>query len=241
MAFLKYVSDKNLIAEVQLLLERSIAQREFAEKNFNKNVIDPFSSLFEMPYFETHELWQASEIARQSQKTLQNHVGTFHQNLLGHVKGWENMKTGGVFDLKNSEMKIIAEIKNKYNTVTGSNLSKIYYSFDSLIADKHSGFKNYCAYFVNIIPQRPERHNIPFTPSDSSRGRRLPANENIRIIDGVSFYEIVTGRENALRELHTALPAVIEYVYKNALGLPNFAMADKEDFMQYFSLAYDKK
>ncbi len=66
-----------------------------------------------------YEIWYKNETARQAQKTLQNHLGDFHQRILGSVKGWTDMHTGGVIDLISHDTKIIAEVKNKYNTVSG--------------------------------------------------------------------------------------------------------------------------
>lgn len=238
MAFLEFVNDEAFLSEVKLLLTKAINKRIFAEKTFNSNVIDPFGALFEASGFHNHEQWRRSEITRQCQKTIQNHVGTFHQRLLGHVVGWENMGTGGIVDLHNPAQKIIAEIKNKYSTVTGGDLASKYYSLEDLISPKHSRFKGYCAYFVNIIPKYPTRKNDPFTPSDKEKGSRCTSNENIRIIDGASFYELVTGRQYALRELHSALPEAIEYIYRNDFKKSDFSNTDCAKFMQYFELAY---
>lgn len=193
---------------------------------------------FEAPGFSSHEEWRNSELARQQQKTIQNHVGTFHQKILGHVDGWQDMGIGGIVDLLNEERKIIAEVKNKYSTVTGGDLADKYKGLDELVSPKHSRFKDYCAYFVNIIPRRPVRSDIPFTPSNKGSGTLCPSNPNIRIIDGASFYELVTGRPDALKELYTALPHAIEYVLNERLEQEDFSIPDKDNFIQYFSLAY---
>jgi uncharacterized protein (UPF0335 family) len=63
--------------------------------------------------------WVKNETTRQSQKTLQNHIGDFHQNILGYSKDWKNMKVGNVIDLVSEKNMIISEIKNKYNTISG--------------------------------------------------------------------------------------------------------------------------
>lgn len=240
MAFLEFVSDEAFLDEVRVLLTKAIKKRESAEKSFNSNVIDPFGALFESSGFSNHQEWRNSEMARQCQKTIQNHVGTFHQRLLGHVDGWEDMGTGGIVDLYNPELKIIAEIKNKYSTVTGGDLASKYYSLDGLISQKHSRFKGYCSYFVNIIPKYPVRTNTAFTPSDKEKGARCPVSENIRIIDGASFYELVTGREHALKELHMALSVAIEYIYRTDFNKDDFSIPDREEYMQYFELAYGR-
>ncbi|WP_275074889.1 Eco47II family restriction endonuclease [Providencia rettgeri] len=240
MPFLEYISDDNLIKEVKYLLDKAVEKRQDAEKSFNKNVIDPFGALFEASDFKSHEEWRNSEMARQCQKTIQNHVGTFHQRILGYVDGWEDLGTGGIVDLINREKKIIAESKNKFNTVTGGSLSGVYHSLDAQVSPKHSQFKDFTAYFVNIIPKKPIRYDEPFTPSNKDTGARCPVNPLIRIIDGASFYHIVTEKEDALKELHEALPKVIEIVYQQFYGQKDFAIPDVELFMSYFTEAYGK-
>lgn len=240
MPFLEYVSDENLIREVRYLLDKAVKKRQDAEKSFNKNVIDPFGALFEASDFNSHEEWRNSEMARQCQKTIQNHVGTFHQRVLGYVDGWENLGTGDIVDLINREKKIIAELKNKFNTVTGGSLSSVYRSLDDQVSPKHSQFKGFTAYFVNIIPKKPIRYDVPFTPSNKDTGVKCPENPLIRIIDGASFYHIVTERVDALKELHKALPKVIEHVYQEYYGKKDFVIPDIDMFMSYFSVAYEK-
>lgn len=134
--------------------------------------------------------------------------------------------------------KIIAEVKNKYNTVTGGKRSDQYYSLERLVTPKASLYKDYTAYFVNIIPQKPERFNTEFEPSDKDKGIQCPKNKRIRIIDGASFYELVTSRKNALEELYDALPKIIEDIFREEYRQENFSITDKKSFKQYFINAY---
>jgi hypothetical protein len=241
MPLLQFISDENLFSEVRLLVRKTLKKRKQAEGDFTKNVVDPFCALFEAPAFQDHDAWKSSELMRQTQKTIQNHVGTFHQKILGHVTGWNDLGTGSVVDLVNSDLKIIAEVKNKYSTVTGGDLSNKYNSLDGLVSPKHSKFKGYTSYFVQIIPKKPLRYNLPFTPSDKEKGESCTLNELIRVIDGASFYELVTGRKYGLKELHEVLPKVIEKVYQEELGDDNFTFRDIENYETYFGLAYGTK
>jgi len=131
MAWLTWIEDGLLVDEVQKLLSIAKKAQTTSTSDFNKNVIDPFAALFEMAGFEIHfETWKKNEITRQAQKTLQNHIGNFHQNILGHVQGWENLNTKQVVDLKSDRLKIVAEVKNKYNTVSGGKLSDFIHLFE---------------------------------------------------------------------------------------------------------------
>jgi Eco47II restriction endonuclease len=210
---LSWISDKELNKIVTQLLDKAIEAKTAAVGEFGKNVIDPFSALFEISGFSmSYDEWIKSETARQAQKTLQNHIGDFHQKILGSCKGWVNMQTGSVIDLVCAEKKIIAEVKNKYNTISGGKLSELYNSLDSLVMPKSSIYKIFTAYYVTIIPKKPDRFDREFVPSDKEKGSKCAANEKIREIDGASFYSLVTEEQNALEDLFDILPSVISKI-----------------------------
>ncbi|EGU33020.1 hypothetical protein VII00023_05062 [Vibrio ichthyoenteri ATCC 700023] len=60
----------------------------------------------------------------------------------------------------------------------------------------------------------------------------------MRVIDGASFYDLATGRRDALKELHEVLPRVIEKVYQEELEDDTFTVNDIPNYAQYFELAY---
>jgi len=229
MAWLNWIDDLNLKTEVLHVLSYAKEAQYTANNNFGKNAIDPFAAIFEMSGFEIDlNNWIKNETIRQAQKTLQNHIGNFHQNILGFTNGWVNMRVGNVIDVVSDKKKVIAEIKNKFNTISGGKLSDLYNSLDGLISPKSSIYKGYTAYYVAIIPQKPQRYNKPFTPSDKDKGQKCPINENIREIDGASFYSLVTGSDTALQDLFNVLPDVInectngKYMFRNKEILEKF-------------------
>jgi len=232
MAKLNWIADNHLLTEVDKLLLIAQKAQNKALTDFSKNVIDPFSALFEMSGFETDfDTWQKSETTRQAQKTLQNHIGDFHQNILGCSPGWNNMKVGNVIDLVSPEKEIIAEIKNKYNTISGGKLSDLYNSLNGLVSPKSSIYKGYTAYYVAIIPKKPQRYNHLFTPSDKDKGEKCPPNDLIREIDGASFYSLVTGSDTALEDLFNVLT---ELVFEKSS--PKTATMEK--LKNFFRIAY---
>jgi len=235
---LTWITDENLNKSVNYLLKKAKEASDNAKmpKNFGKNVIDPFSALFEISGFQMdYESWYKSETARQAQKTLQNHLGDFHQRILGNVEGWSDMKTGGVIDLLSHDTKVIAEVKNKHNTVSGGRLADTYKSLCDLVMPKNSIYKGYTAYFVAIVPKKSFRYNKEFTPSDNKKGERCAINESVREIDGASFYHLVTGVENALEELFNVLPEVV-----NENEGFNFDLEDKDKLKLFFDKAYNE-
>jgi len=239
MSYLSFIEDKELVSCVNYVLTGGLEAIENSQKKFYKNVIDPFASLFEAGVFDmSHDHWVKSETFRQCQKTLQNRVGHFHQKILGSVSGFENLGEGEIIDLVNHDKKVIAEVKNKYNTVTGSKLSGQYSTLENLVNRKASKYKGYTAYFVNIIPKKPSRYNDLFTPSDPDKGAKCAENEKIRIIDGASFYSMATGVDTSLNDLHDVLPEVIEHVLQENFDKKDFKIEDKEEFVKYFSKAF---
>ncbi|WP_317898814.1 Eco47II family restriction endonuclease [Aurantibacillus circumpalustris] len=234
MPILKWISDKDLKSAVSNLLNTASLAKKNSTKSFNKNVIDPFSAVFEISGFEIdYATWLKSETTRQAQKTLQNHIGDFHQTILGLSNSWENMKTGNVMDLVSHKHKIIAEVKNKFNTISGGKLSDLYHSLQGQVMPKSSRYKGYTAYYVAIIPKKPKRYDIEFTPSNKEEGEKCPSNKKIRETDGASFYDLVTGHKNALETLFDALPDVISECSDG-----KYKVKDKEKLKEFFNTAY---
>ncbi len=212
MPLLNFIDDKELYSIVENVLTVSLNASNNAEQELYRNVIDPFSALFDaLRQKITLEEWLIQEKMRQSQKTLQNALGDFHQKILGSIKEWDNLSTGNVVDIRNNKEKILAEIKNKYNTTKGNHKVRIYDDFDNLI---NSNYKGFTAYYVEIIPKNPNRYNEEFTPSDNQTHSRRPTNKNIRVIDGYSFYELATKEKDALKKLYTILPVIICNILK---------------------------
>lgn len=235
MAYLSFISDDDLKSAVLYILETAQSSLRDIEKKFGKNVIDPFGALFEMPGFGlSKDEWVENEKKRQAQKTLQNHIGTFHQKIIGSVLGWEDRKVGSIVDLVNTEKKIVAEIKNKYNTVTGAKLKDVYDTLHDAVLDKLSKYKGYTAYYVEIIPKKPKPYDQEFTPPDNKTGGKRASNVKIRRIDGQSFYALATGIPDALEQLINVLPQVIN----DLLGAEKLSREEIAFIKEYFDKAY---
>jgi hypothetical protein len=200
---LDWISDKDLYEICENVILHTKAKTK-NEVNF-KNIVDPFSAVFDIVINNmTFGDWFKNENIRQKQKTLQNQIGRFHQSVLGKIDGWEDLGVGGVVDLVNHEKGIIAEVKNKYNTVKGSDKIGVH---DKLSRALNYGHRGSTAYFVSILAKG--RINKPFVPSDNEKGVRPAENERIREIDGVTFYEIATGSPTALADLYAYLPKIL--------------------------------
>ena len=235
MPFLNWISDADLIKYTGNLLSAAQQAQVKKQKEFYKNVIDPFQAIFEMAgYSMSSSDWKDAELARQVGKAVQNKIGEFHQNILGSVADWSNLGTGQIVDLSSTANQIIAEVKNKHNTVTGSKKVDVYDQLERLVMPNTSIYHGYNAYFVNIIPKNSKRYNKPFTPPDNTTQTNRPTNPLIREIDGASFYHLVTGDQRALRDLYLALPNVIHHI----LGRTQLSNLGKIALYRYFAKAY---
>lgn len=234
MPLLPFISDKSLETHISKVIEIGIQANQNRNKKFHSNVIDPFSPIFELTIHDiTAEQWEENEKNRQIQKTLQNAIGDFHNDILGSVHGWQKLEKGNEIDLIKSDLKIIAEIKNKHNTVSGGKLVAHYDEFDDLVNNKASKYYKATAYYVKIIPKNKNPFNKPFVPSDKKKGMTRAPNDRIREIDGRSFYGLVTGIDDALDKLHAAIPVAIKNL-KNK----QFTNSDLDHLNDYFQKAY---
>ena len=159
-------------------------------------------------------------------------IGNFHQRVLGKIDGWEDLGVGNVADLVNHDKKIIAEVKNKYNTTKGSDKVRIYDMLSGMLAQPE--FRGYTAYYVEVIPKAAKKYDTPFTPPDNTTKGRRVENPVIRVIDGYSFYERATGIEDALSVLYAALPEIIAHEIEGV----DPAMNLEPMFLELFNRAY---
>lgn len=206
MPILPYINDDDLLQHTRTLLSAVKNAQVRIDKNIYSGVIDPFSALIDSATQGiAFDEWLEQEKARKAQKALQNALGDFHQNILGSVRGWTNAGLGGSYDIKNTRMKIIAEVKNKYNTLNSEGFLSVY---DKLSSHLDYGDSGFTAYYVAILPKSNKPYDKPFTPVKKKVPR--PLREDLRKVDGKTFYDLATGYSGALDQLYQALPSVLQ-------------------------------
>jgi hypothetical protein len=210
-SYLPFLKDDALLAAAQVVYS---AFREGCEEtDFEKNSLDAFGSFFETCFYgNTFKDWINAEKYRQLQKTLQNAIGTFHQVLLGSMPGCvDTGQNRGGIDILNPQHSWIAEVKNKHNTVKGSDRKLVYDNLAHYIGvyeNKYS--KPFTAFYVEVIPKGGRSYNEPFQPTDNLKGgQHRPKNDKIRIISGPSFYDFASGHKESLLKILLALPSVM--------------------------------
>lgn len=133
---LGFISDESIYNHVRETVVRYSAGLSLRE--FNKNIVDPIKLTFDAKiYGRTVEEVVASECIRQMDKSNNNHIGYFHQNLFRYAgNGWTVPSEG--FDVVNEERHIFVEMKNKHNTMNSAASAKTYMKMQhKIVRDSH--------------------------------------------------------------------------------------------------------
>ena len=225
---LPFIEDNKLIQHVQTLVDAAQNSAAAVELNPYRNVIDPFSALVDAARQKINlDAWMEQEKIRQIQKGFQNALGDFHQDVIGDISGWKNEGVGGSIDVRNDSMKIIAEIKNKYNTVNSNSAKAIY---GNLANHLQYAEKGYIAYLVSILPGNKKPFNKQWSPNKKTMALR----DDIRKIDGRSFYTLATGNPDSLQMLYGVLPNIL----KDMLKMNPELLKGTDEFKVLFERAY---
>lgn len=203
---LGFISDENIFDHVKETVLRYSASINL--KDFNKNIVDPIKLTFDSKvYGRTMEDVVASECMRQMDKSNNNHIGYFHQNLFRYAgNGWCVPSEG--FDVVNEDMHIFVEMKNKHNTMNSAASQKTYMKMQNkIVRDSRAT----CMLVETIATQSQNKTWI--VTVDKERFN----NENIRRVSMDKFYEIVFGDSQAFCKLCKALPLILDDVI-NEMG-----------------------
>ncbi len=201
---LGFISDENIYNHVKETVLRYSASLDL--KKFNKNIIDPIKLTFDAKvYGRTMEEVVASECMRQMDKSNNNHIGYFHQNLFRYAgNGW-TVPTEG-FDVVNEERHIFVEMKNKHNTMNSAASQKTYMKMQNkIVRDSRA-----TCMLVETIATRSQNKTWVVTVDKEQFN-----NENIRRVSMDKFYEIVFEETSAFARLCKALPDILDDVIAN--------------------------
>lgn len=201
---LGFISDENIYNHVKETVLRYSASLDL--KKFNKNIIDPIKLTFDAKvYGRTMEEVVASECMRQMDKSNNNHIGYFHQNLFRYAgNGWAVPTEG--FDVVNEERHIFVEMKNKHNTMNSAASQKTYMKMQNkIVRDSRA-----TCMLVETIATRSQNKTWIVTVDKEQFN-----NENIRRVSMDKFYEIVYEDASAFARLCKVLPDILDDVIAN--------------------------
>ncbi|WP_455120077.1 Eco47II family restriction endonuclease [Rothia dentocariosa] len=212
----------------------------------SKNAIDPFGAVFLMGATGIdYRTWVDVENSRQVGKTLQNAVGNWHQAVLGLAQGWQDKGANGtIYDIESEgevtgfgenpqkAVKVIAEVKNKYNTIKASDEANTH----KRLREQAKSRGNSIAYLIQIVPKSAELYERRWMPSN------VRSSDRVYVMDGYTAYSKIFKYQGALRELYEILPALMQDVHEE-LGNSKSVQVSTEDYsdiQKIFEYTYGK-
>lgn len=203
--YLSFISDEHLLKCVENLHKSYLkAKANVSKKKFYKNKIDTIKLTFDSKFNNLdEETLIKTEINRQIDKSINNSIGTFHEEILGGIEGFEMGKLSG-FDIKAVDDTLFSDIKNKHNTMNSSSAESLFQK----LATYADNYKQAKCYWVQILAKNSfnEKWFGEINGKEYSHSR-------VYKISGDKFYELLSGDQNAFLNLYKVLPkAVSDYL-----------------------------
>ncbi len=187
--YVDFISDEHFLDCVANLHKAYLkAKNNITKKNFYTNKVDTIKLTFDAKFNDIDEesLIQA-EILRQIDKSINNSIGTFHEQILGGINGFEIGNLSG-FDIKAKDDSLFAIFKFEK---LSKNIEDCI--FEQLTKDAQI-FKNAKFYLVD------------FTIDSKYNEKWIIGNEEYKVshknvfkISGNSFYDLLTNTNESLK------------------------------------------
>jgi hypothetical protein len=205
--YLSFISDEHFLSCIENLHNSYLkAKANVSKTKFYKNKIDTIKLTFDAKFNDLdEETLIKTEINRQIDKSINNSIGTFHEQILGGISGFEMGSSSG-FDIKAKDDTLFADIKNKHNTMNSSSAESLFQK----LAKYADTYKQSKCYWVQILAKNSfnEKWFGEINGKEYSHSR-------VYKISGDQFYKLLSGKDNALFELYQALPkAISDYLSK---------------------------
>lgn len=200
-------------------------------KRFNSNLVDPIKLIFDKSVYRTS--WEEivnNEIFRQRDKSSNNDIGYFHQNIFSYFKGCEVPQAGWDVVYRNPEgikmpdgdvvHTIYVEMKNKHNTMNSASSAKTYIKMQGQILEDDD-----CACFlVEAIAKKSQNIKWATKVDGKNVQHRL-----IRRVSMDQFYAVLTGDNESFYKMCMALPGAIHSVVneEGSVAVPDDTVIDE--------------
>lgn len=200
--YLAYISDDHLLTCIDTLHKTYLrAKNKITKKSFYENKVDTIKLTFDANFNEINEeMLIQSEILRQIDKSINNSIGTFHEQILGGIKGYEIGKLSG-FDIKAYDNTLFADVKNKHNTTNSSSAEALFQK----LASYANTYKTAKCYWVQILAKNSFNENW----KSEINGKEY-AHSRVYKISGDKFYALLSKQDDALFQLYKILPVAIK-------------------------------
>lgn len=205
--YVNFITDEHLLWCVGNLHNAYLkAKNNITKKNFYSNKVDTIKLTFDSKFNEIDEenLIQ-SEILRQIDKSINNSIGTFHEQILGGIKGYEAGNLSG-YDIKATDNTLFADIKNKHNTMNSSAAEALFQKLKRYADD----YKQAKCYWVQILA----KGSFCELWSGDINGKEY-SHSRVYKISGDQFYALLSGEHDAMFQLYKSLPLAIKDYLKS--------------------------
>ena len=200
--YVNFISDQHLLTCIGNLHNAYLkAKNNITKKNFYSNKVDTIKLTFDSKFngIDEEQLIQ-SEILRQIDKSINNSIGTFHEQILGGIKGFEAGNLSG-YDIKAIDNTLFADIKNKHNTMNSSAAEALFQKLKRYADD----YKQAKCYWVQILA----KGSFSELWSGDINGKEY-SHSRVYKISGDQFYALLSGQQDAMFQLYKALPIAIK-------------------------------
>lgn len=196
--YLTFISDEHLLKCIGNLHHSYIrAKNNISKRKFYKNKIDTIKLTFDTKFNDIDEEGLIeSEVLRQIDKSINNFIGTFHEEILGGISGYQIGKLSG-FDIKALDDTLFADIKNKHNTMNSSAAEALFQK----LANFADTYKKSTCYWVQILA----KGSFDTNWAGDINGKEY-SHSRVRKISGDQFYALLTQQADAFYQLFNILP-----------------------------------
>ncbi|MFQ3576675.1 MAG: Eco47II family restriction endonuclease [Cytophagales bacterium] len=205
--YVNFITDEHLLTCIGNLHNAYLkAKNNITKQNFYSNKVDTIKLTFDSKFNDIDEekLIQ-SEILRQIDKSINNSIGTFHEQILGGIKGFEAGNLSG-YDIKATDNTLFADIKNKHNTMNSSAAEALFQKLKRYADD----YKQAKCYWVQILA----KGSFCELWSGDINGKEY-SHSRVYKISGDQFYALLSGQQDAMFQLYKALPSAIKDYLKS--------------------------
>lgn len=198
--YVDFISDKHLLYCVANLHKSYLkAKNNITKKSFYSNKVDTIKLTFDAKFNDIdEEALIQSEILRQIDKSINNSIGTFHEQILGGIKGFEVGNLSG-FDIKAVDDTLFADI-HYYN------IDKRYEeAIFNRLAHHAKFYKKAKLYLVEILAEDSFCKKWSIEVGDGKYSHK-----QIYKISIDQFYALLSKQNDAYFQLYKSLPIVIK-------------------------------
>lgn len=146
--YLDFITDEHFFKCIENLHNSYLkAKADISKRKFYSNKIDTVKLTFDSKFNKIDEENIIEvEILRQIDKSINNSIGTFHEQILGGIQGYEIGNSSG-FDIKAVDDTLFADVKNKHNTMNSSSAEALFQKLARYADD----YKMAKCYWVQIL------------------------------------------------------------------------------------------